>query len=131
MKLIPLIAEGLPISFTPVGRLALRIHDRALGDGKRNIPAPAEIFTLLIQSLHMLFSCYPTAEQATKYVVSQRFFRVRRIGKELRRQFRTIYPQYDEEVIELVVRSILHYCQFCNVIEMRGYLATVQGFQDF
>lgn len=131
MKLIPLIPDGLPLTYTTVGKLAVRIHDRALGDGLIPIPPPSHIFALLVHLFHTLFACYPDPKDATAYVNSRRYFRKRRIEREVRRQFKTAFPSFTDGAAELIVRSIFNHCQICNAVEMRGYLATVQGFQDY
>lgn len=127
------LVDALPLAANPIGKLALRVYDRAMGEGKEAIPIPPEVFTVLIQLLQILFSagCFSTAVDATAYVNSQRIWRVRRIGREVRRLLRANHPIYTDGAREQIVRSILFECKFCTVPQMLGYMGTMRGFQDF
>jgi len=118
-----------PLSLTPVGRLAVRICERTAGESNGvELPPPQEVFTLLLQSLQMLMGCCSTPEKATRYVNSQRSWRVSRISRELQRNFQATYPIYPPVVAESIVRSILYECKTCNLYQMQGYLDTTRGF---
>lgn len=132
-RLVGLLSE-LPVTVTPVGKLAVRLYDRALGEGNITTPTltPQELFALLLQLIQMLRAggCFPSPVDATGYLNSQRMWRRRRIGREVRRGM-TAYPQYGEDVKDSIVRSILFECRVCTVEQMESYYRTLDGFRDF
>ena len=79
----------------------------------------------------MLFRCHHDPTAAYNYVHLQRYYRVRRIGHEVRRHFQTAFPDYGEQAADSIVRSTLYHCRFCTPTDMAGYMAAVQTFQDY
>ncbi len=66
-------------------------------------------------------SCHPSPQEAVYYVNNQRPFRVRRIGREVRRQLLAVAPDTDGNQVDAVVAEVLFRCKVCSVGQMTNY----------